>query len=265
MTVFVRSFRNRPRWALAGLMGALLTVLMLSSSSGTSAAVSAIFCADGSIVFPPNNCPSYAPLSVDATVTTAYTRTHHWAVSISPDRDYAGYSGDSWDPDFTVAVDKQGYADAWLVNGTIAIHNPYTTAATITEVTSGIPGAAVACGVTFPYTLPANGNLKCTFDAALSGGGNWGFTAWVATSGAIVGRGDLYTASFPGSPTPVNDSVNVSVAPHGEAWVFNDDGSQTYSHNYDCFWNEGDNVVTATIDETGQSDSVTVALSLIHI
>jgi len=49
---------------------------------------------------------------------------------------------------------------------------------------------------------------------------------------------------------------------NGGSWTFSDSGSVTYDKTFTCE-DEGENVNTATIRETGQSDSATVVVTCI--
>jgi hypothetical protein len=71
--------------------------------------------------------------------------------------------------------------------------------------------------------------------------------------------GPSVTAPFtiPATPTLINDSVNVDDT-NGMSWLFSASGSVSYSRTFTCDQDRGTHNNTATIRETGQSDSASV-------
>ena len=207
-------------------------------------------------------------LEVSKTAQTSLTRTWQWTIdkSVSPDQ-WDLFTGDSGTSDYIVTVTKTGFVDSnWAVNGTITIHNPSSTAsATITGVTDTITGginATVNCGVTFPYVLAANSTLNCTYSASLPDGTNRTNTATATTSGAIGGGSGTAAVDFStATVTEVNPSINVTDTFAGSLGSFSNSGSTSYTRIFDCDEDEGTHNNTATIVETGQSDSASVTVN----
>jgi hypothetical protein len=116
------------------------------------------------------NC--YA-LKVEKTANTSYTRTYNWMISKEADQTSLTLStGQIFGPVNYIVTANATYTDSdWAANGNITITNPSPTIpATINSladvITTGI-NANVNCNVTFPYSLPANGTLQCSYTASL--------------------------------------------------------------------------------------------------
>jgi hypothetical protein len=217
-------------------------------------------------------CPGvsdYEELTVDKTANTSFTREHFWDIAKSVDPTdlylYIDGSGDqtvTW----TVDVTYEGYVDsAWNVSGEITIENTGTLAAVITDVDDVLAGTPinVACGVTFPYTLPVGSTLTCTYseDGYVEGSNvvtvtterdTYGDTAaiiWgdptteINATVTVKDLSDLFGEVELGTATAPNDAQftydkKFAWADYGE----NNCGNFTYNN-------------TATIIETGQSAS----------
>lgn len=202
-------------------------------------------------------------VKVSKTAQTSFTRTWQWQIdkSVSP-AVWQLFMGDSGTSQYTVAVQRTGFTDSgWAVSGTIQIHNPSPMTATITSVadvvSAGI-GAAVDCGVTFPHALGSNQTLQCTYQTALPDGSNRTNTATVATTGPVGGGSGSAAVTFGAPTTQVNATIHVSDT-NGSSWEFNDSGSVSYTRTFAC-GSSGVHGNTATIVETGQSDSASVSL-----
>jgi hypothetical protein len=119
------------------------------------------------------NC--YA-LGVSKDADTSLTRMYTWSILKSSD-DINGHAlilnpGETYnDYPYEITVDLAGQTDGgFAVSGGIDVHNPAPISAVINSVTDVISGpisADVDCGVTFPYTLAADGTLSCTYSADL--------------------------------------------------------------------------------------------------
>jgi len=205
--------------------------------------------------------------SYDVVVTkdahTSFIRTYNWDIDKSIDpAELNMFVNDSGEVEYTIDISKLGYTDSdWAVAGTISIFNPdpnYT--ATITSVSdeiSGIGNISVDCGVSFPYALASGDTLYCSYDKNLPNGTNRTNTATATTSGLVGGGSGLAAVTFGAPTTVVNDSINVDDT-NGSSWSFGDSGSVSYTRIFACDADEGQHDNTATIRETGQSDSVSV-------
>jgi hypothetical protein len=204
-------------------------------------------------------------LSISKTANPTFTRTFNWTIdkSVTPDT-LNMFTGDSGTVQYTVAVVKTRYTDSdWAVNGTITIQNNTPLAATISGVSDQISGDGSPtpnCGVTFPYTLPSGGTLTCSYNSSLPDGSNRTNTAAVTTSGMVDGGTATAAIAFGSPTTVVNGTINVDDT-NGVSWVFNDSGSVSYTRTFTCDADEGSHNNTATIRETGQSDSASVTVN----
>jgi len=205
-------------------------------------------------------------LQVSKTASTSYTRTYSWSIdkSVSPAA-LDMFSGDSGSVDYTVAATRSEADSDWAVSGQITITNPDPdNAATITgvsDVVSGAGAAAVSCGVSFPYQLAAGGTLVCSYSKALSDGSDRTNTATASTSGDIGGGSGTAAVQF-GAPTTIAGHPAVTVADsNGSSWSFSGSGTVGYSRTFTCDADQGAHGNTATITETGQSDSASVQVN----
>jgi hypothetical protein len=158
------------------------------------------------------------------------------------------------------------------VSGEIDIENTGTVVATITAVEDVLGGTsiAVACGVAFPYDLAVGDTLTCTYDE------DGEFTG--SNVATITTERDTYSGSADivwGDPaTEINKTVNIQdisdlfgtvalgtvTAPNDATFTYEKAFSWADYGADDC----GDYVYdnTATIVETGQSDSATLKVNV---
>jgi hypothetical protein len=204
-------------------------------------------------------------LDVSKTADTTFTRTFGWTIDKSVDpAAWDLFTGDSGTSEYTVTVTKDAGTDSdWAVSGTISIVNNTPVGATVTGVTDSISGfgaVTVDCGVTFPHALAAGADLECTYSTALPDGTSRTNTATVTTSGSVDGGSDDADVLFGDPTTVVNDTINVDDTFAGDLGSFSDSGSTTYTRTFACDEDEGTHDNTATIVETGQSDSASVTV-----
>jgi hypothetical protein len=208
----------------------------------------------------------YPFLSVSKTATTSFTRTFAWTIDKSADpATWDLFDGDSGTSDWTVALTKDNGTDSgWAVSGTITINNPSEQTAIIASVTDQLTGginATVNCGAgSFPRTLVKGATLNCTYSSALPDGTNR-----TNTASATLTTGPIFTgtaaATFGAPTTVVNGTVDVTDT-NGQSWDdVADDASFTYDETFDCAADEGTHNNTATITQTGQSDSASVTVN----
>ena len=195
---------------------------------------------------------------------TSFTRTYQWSIdkSVSPEA-WSLFTGDTGTSLYSIAVDRTGFTDsAWAVAGTITIYNPSPYAANLTSVTDAISpaiGASVDCGVSFPYSLAGNSTLECTYQTGLPDGSSRTNTATVTTTGTVHGGTGTAPVTFGAPTTEVNASVDVADS-NGGSWTFNGSGAVSYPRTFGCNSDQGIHGNTATIVQTGQSDSASVAV-----
>lgn len=233
-------------------------------------------------------CPrdeGFEHLDVSKTANTSFTREHFWDIDKSVSTQYGhtvnGYSkvwlyidgSGNETATWTVDVSYEGYVDSnWNVSGAVYIDNTGTLDAVITSVDDVLAGQPISvdCGVAFPYTLPVGESLTCTYseDGYVEG----------SNEVTVTTERDTYSASAAivwGAPTTeINKTVNISdwsdlfgnvhlgtaTAPNGAtftyhkpfAWAdYGADGCGSYTYGN-----------TATIVETGQSDSATLKVNV---
>lgn len=195
---------------------------------------------------------------------TSFTRTYSWSLdkSVAPAL-WSLFTGDSGTSLYTIAVQRTGFTDsAWAVAGTITIYNPAPMAATITSVSDAVSpalGATVDCGVTFPYSLGGGDTLQCSYQRALPDGSNRTNTATAATTGPVNSGTGTAPVVFGAPTTEVNGTVTVADS-NGGSWSFGDSGAVSYTRTFTCNSDQGMHPNTATLVQTGQSDSASVAV-----
>lgn len=205
-------------------------------------------------------------LQVSKTATTTFTRTYHWNIdkSVTPST-WDLFTGDTGTSAYTVNVTKTGFTDSdWAVSGTISITNPGPGSATVTGVSdeiSGVGAVSVSCGVSFPHSLAAGATLNCTYSSPLPNGSSRVNTATATTSGDIEGGSGTANVTFGSPTTEVNASVDVTDSVQGGLGSFSDSGSVSYNRTFACDADEGTHNNTATIVQTGQSDSASVTVN----
>lgn len=200
---------------------------------------------------------------VSKTANTSFTRTWQWDIdkSVTPE-EIDMFTGDSHDVLYTVDITKTGYVDSnWAVNGIITISNPAPFAANLTSVSDAISGfgaVIVNCPFPIPFELAAGATVQCSYSSPLPDGSSRTNTASVATSGMVEGGSGSAAVVFGSPTTVVNASVNVTDTYAGDLGTFSGSGSVSYGRTFTCDADEGQHGNTATIVETGQSDSAGV-------
>jgi hypothetical protein len=115
---------------------------------------------------------NYYGLEVSKDAQTYFTRTYTWIIDKAGDQTALELGiGETFDVNYEITVDATYTDSDWgvkQING-IIVHNPAPIPATInsiSDVVGNIP-ATVDFGVSFPYTLPADGTLTGTYTASL--------------------------------------------------------------------------------------------------
>lgn len=213
-------------------------------------------------------------VTVSKDAETSLTRTYTWTIdkSVAPDTWHL-FVGESGTSTYGVMVTRSETDSDWAVEGTITIDNATPFDAVIESVADVIStgiAAPVDCGVTFPYLLAAGDTLECSYSSPLPDAADRLNTATVATSGLVGGGEATADVSFAGATiTEVGfPDVNV-VDTNGPSWPASGDDGWTYDQTFPCstdtslyvdgyYMYTHDN--TATIVQTGQSDSETVTV-----
>ncbi|HWQ27723.1 MAG TPA: hypothetical protein VNN12_01720 [Dehalococcoidia bacterium] len=219
-------------------------------------------------------------LTVTKNASTSLTRTWNWTIdkSVTPDS-WNLFTGESGTSEYTVTVTRTGFTDsAWAVAGQITVSNAGNpipaTINSVTDLVSGVGAATVNCGVTFPHVIAAGGSLTCSYQSALPDGSNRTNSATatqqlhdynqngVATADGTKTYSGSATVDFSSaSITEVNPSVSVTDTFEGSLGTFSDTGSVSYTRSFECDGDEGNHSNTATITQTGQSDSASVTVN----
>jgi len=209
-------------------------------------------------------CSDYN-LDVEKTAEASRTLTYGWTIdkSVTPET-WDLFTGDTGTSEYTVSVTKDdGTLGPWVVSGTITIENNTPLDATIesvSDVISGVGPVAVDCGVDFPYLLASGATLECTYSTEVPDGSDRTNTATAHTSGPVDG-GSATAAVVFGGPTLVNDAISVDDTLEGSLGTFDDDDTVRYERTFECDGDVGTQNNTATIVETGQSDSASVQVN----
>jgi hypothetical protein len=204
-------------------------------------------------------------LTIAKTATTTYRRTWNWSIdkAVVPES-WMMFTGETGTSNYTVTVTRTGSTDSnWAVSGVITIVNPAPVAATLVGVTDLVSGGItpeVSCGVSFPYALAAGATLECTYASPLPDGRARLNTATVTTTGPVEG-GTAQAEVLFGEPTTVANAEVDVVDTNGGSWHFAGTGSVGYARTFACDGDEGGHANTATIVQTGQSDSANVVVA----
>jgi hypothetical protein len=231
-------------------------------------------------------------LDVEKDVDTAFSRSWDWTINKSADQTSLTLAqGELFEVNYTVQVNAAKTDNNYAASGDIVITNPAPIAATITSVADVMTGsitATVNCGVSFPYTLAANGTLECTYTSALPNDTSRTNTATatlrnhsyssagVPTDGATTDFTGTASVSFASATiTETNECVDVtdnnvvgnlgtlcsSEAPHTynySLW-FGTDGTNVPTGEtfvqVSCGANDHDNTATCTTNDTATVDS----------
>jgi hypothetical protein len=218
-------------------------------------------------------------LSAFKTATAHWTRTFHWTIdkSVTP-ATLNMFTGDSGTSQYTITVTKDNGTDAAWVDGQICVTNGGDVATENLQIIDN---------VTMPpsQTVIASVNVDLSSNPALDPGETGCYNYHVdIPSGNVVGgatykdtadititnhSGHLGTpfgpnpsadSVLPASPLLTNDSVNVDDT-NGGSWAFNASGSVSYTRTFTCDTDAGTHNNTATIRQTGQSDSASVTVN----
>ncbi|MGF3498243.1 MAG: SdrD B-like domain-containing protein [Candidatus Methanosuratincola sp.] len=207
-------------------------------------------------------------ISVVKDAKTSYTRTWQWDIEKSVDpSEWHLFKGDSGTSTYTIQVTKTGYVDSgWSVSGSISITNNEDFAVNITSVTDVVSpdiAANVEFPVTFPYMLGAGETLEGNYTAALPDASSRTntLTVTIEYSGQTFEYSATANVIFGDPTTVVNDEITVEDT-DGTTWSFNTNGSAIYEKT---FSEAGTYENTATIKETGQSDSATVVVRVYEL
>ena len=215
------------------------------------------------------NC--YIP-QVEKSVNTEWTKKFEWKIDKFVDDDsHTGFPGDDFDSNYGIKVTPTVTDGPFVVSGTIVITNPNpSAAANLSSVVDSISGFGLANVDCPSLVVPAGGSLECTYSADDVGNNSDRVNIATATFNGIelsdtkdVIFGDPIIVGFP--EINVDDTYDA-----GDFGPVSVETTHAYSRNFVCPVDEGaytDGVFmqnfpnTATIVETGQSDSEDVTLT----
>ncbi|RKT45777.1 hypothetical protein [Thiocapsa rosea] len=193
--------------------------------------------------------PPQASLTVIKTADTTFDRAWTWEIDKSADQtELTLMPGQApFTVNYSVDVDATPTDGEWAVSGLITIDNIGTIPANIASVTDVVSdgiAADVDCGVTFPYSLPADDSLECTYSTGLPDASDRVNTATVTATNAT--EPFTATADVLFSETPTNESdecidvTDTNVPPLGT--VCADEAPKTFLYSL-TFGTEGADVV----------------------
>lgn len=206
-------------------------------------------------------------------------RTFDWTIekAVTPDS-WNLMRGDSGTSQYTVTVTKTGYTDTAYIEGEVCVTNGGAVATENLQIVDEVtmpPSQVVIASVNVDLSAhpvlqpgetvcyPYHVDIPAGY---VSPGATYKNTAHITITnhsghlGEPFGPSPSATTTLPASPTLVNDTIHVEDT-NGGSWAFSDSGSVTYERTFTCDADEGSHENTATIVETGQSDSATVTVT----
>ncbi len=239
-------------------------------------ALNAIFISTGSALAQGQNGTT---LSASKTATAHWTNTFAWTIdkSVSP-AVWNLFSGDDGTSRYTVAVTKDSGVVQSYVDGQVCVTNGGSIATENLQVVDNLslpPSQAVIASTNLdlsakPVLQPGETfcyDYKLDIPAgSLVAGATYKDTANVTITdhsghlGIAFGPSPSATSVLAGSPTLVNDSVDVSDT-NGQSWLVTSTASVSYDKKFSCPADAGEHDNTATIVETSQSDSADVMVN----
>lgn len=213
-------------------------------------------------------------LQASKTATGHWEKTFRWTIdkSVTPSV-HNLQTGQSGTSTYTVAVQKVLVSESVWVDGQICVTNSGTTASSNLAITDRIQalngtGDVIYFGPIVDVDVSGNpvldpGESHCYAYSIpfspVAGAASYRNRAFVIADG-VSSFPPAVAFNIPASPTVVLGSINVNDT-NGMSWPFSDSGSVTYTKTFTCDRDEGEHNNTATIVETGQSDSATVTVN----
>ncbi|MFN8224058.1 MAG: hypothetical protein U0R50_12520 [Gaiellales bacterium] len=221
-----------------------------------------------------------ATISASKTATAHWTQSYSWTISKSVDvASHTLENGKSATSNYTVAVTKTLASERIWVDGEVCVKNesdaptenlkiadrirvqkPDGNFATLekglldTSAKPVLEGGESHCyGYSFDIT-PVEGALEYRNIASAT------VTNDPREPGAELGPTTFAIFTMPGAPSVTNGTVDVDDT-NGMSWQFSDSGSVSYAKTFTCGADAGSHVNTATIRQTAQSASATVAVT----
>jgi len=218
------------------------------------------------------------PLTASKTATAHWTRSYEWTIDKKVSKSTIELKkGQSATATYTVTLTKSEGANSMWVDGAVCVQNDGALATenlTITDrLRAFLPGGSQTLisstidisanpvldpgeSYCYPYSFPFGPFPNATAyenDARIT------ITNDPREPGSPLGPSATAPFSVPDAPAVTNDSVNVDDT-NGMSWLFSASGAQSYNRTFTCDRDKGTHTNTATIRETGQSDSATVVV-----
>lgn len=218
-------------------------------------------------------------LTVSKTATPSFTRTWGWTITKGNDATYNMFAGDSVTHGYTVAVAPTPIDSAWKVVGVITISNPNDWEdidANVADATSLGGTCTLDDPTQATISVPKRGSVQvpytCTWGTKPTSysGTNTATVTWVketyfTPNGSASGASEFEFTN----PTEINPVITVDDDNlTGEEWSADRTGAGwAYSKDFACSTDPDDyadgkysysHLNTATIKETGQTDTATV-------
>jgi hypothetical protein len=217
-----------------------------------------------------------ADLTVEKTATATLDRTYKWKIDKSVDDTRIEIAqGGTATFNYTVKVSPDGYTDSgWTLGGTITVGNPNNWQdVTLDGMTDTLDqGGTCTIAEASPYVVAKGGSLTLHYTCSTGGAAtkntataSWNQAAYATPTGSASGTAAVsFTVDqeINKTITVVDDKTDPSnPVTLGQAnWA---DGTATFTYSLDQAGVAGtckSYTNTATIDETGQSDSQTVTV-----
>ena len=151
-------------------------------------------------------------LIVTKSAVTHYDRDFDWTVAKSGDASAEICHGQTNPIAYSIDVTRTTIDSGHRVDGNITVFNPAPIPAALASVSDQLsPGGIIAvnCGVSFPYAMPANSSLVCSYSTALSDASDRTNTGRAALSNGSVFEGNAQVTF--GAPDTVSDaSISVT-------------------------------------------------------
>ncbi|BAP56983.1 hypothetical protein THII_2686 [Thioploca ingrica] len=223
------------------------------------------------------NVDCYAPL-VSKTAAPAIARTLGWTIQkqVTPTElsMNIGDSGQAVHYTVTVGTEPIAALTQYTVTGSIVVTNPNPNQPMTVAIADMLPDSTnmvLNCNGGLNPTIPAGGQVNCTYSASLPNGSTRTNTATATLNGLVVnGTAPVDFSNVTPTdtgPTPSPASVTDTNLPAGSPWTTSGPMTQNYDETLTCSTNSADysgghysfpHPNTAAIDGTTKSSTATV-------
>ena len=211
------------------------------------------------------------------TANTSYNRVFDYDIVKAADSlEQTIYYTDTATFGYTLQVTKFiKEENGFVVGGTIRIDNPAPIDAELASIEDILPGASnlkISCAPdgTAPYTVPAGGQLICSYSAGLPDKSFRINEARVTMSNGSVVSDTAEVDFDQAAVTPINDSADITDTYFSQVWTVSDSTQTSYNQSFTCegaaydeqtgFFHKVMTNVAAVLLPGGDTDSATVTL-----